>query len=125
MKLLVVDDNRLLCRFLTSYLRYKGHLASSLYDPTIVKSWLDMNTCDGVILEILIPKMNGIKLLKMLRSEYPDLPIVMFTSLGNDEAVMTQCCVAGASGYVSKKLGPSEAYAAIMRAISHRSVANA
>jgi DNA-binding response OmpR family regulator len=120
MNFLVVDDNRLLNRFLTTYLRGKGHSASSLTDSSKVQSWLDLNPCDGVILDIGMPKIDGLSLISMIRTQYPDLPIVMFTGLGYDEEAMQAARKAGANGYVSKGLGPSEIYSALMRVLTQQ-----
>jgi DNA-binding response OmpR family regulator len=117
MNFLVVDDNRLLNRFLTTYLRGKGHSASSLTDSSKVESWLDLNPCDAVILDIGMPKVDGLTLISLIRAQYPDLPIVMFTGLGYDEEAMQAARKAGANGYVSKGLGPSEIYSAVMRVL--------
>ena len=84
MNFLVVDDNRLLNRFLTTYLRGKGHAASSLTDSSKVESWLDLNDCDAVILDIGMPKVDGLTLITLIRAKYSDLAIVMFTGLGYD-----------------------------------------
>ena len=119
MNFLVVDDNRLLNRFLTTYLRGKGHTASSLTDSTKVTAWLELNPCDGLILDIGMPKIDGISLIAVVREKHPELPIVMFTGLGYDEDAMQAARKAGANGYVSKGLGPSEIYSALMRVI-HR-----
>lgn len=118
MNFLVVDDNRLLNRFLTTYLRGKGHVASSLADSTKVEAWLDLNPCDGLILDIGMPKIDGLTLISHVRATYPDLPIVMFTGLGYDEDAMQAARKAGANGYVSKGLGPSEIYLALMRVLA-------
>jgi len=117
MNFLVVDDNRLLNRFLTTYLRGKGHTASSLTDSTKVTAWLELNPCDGLILDIGMPKIDGISLIAVVREKHADLPIVMFTGLGYDEDAMQAARKAGANGYVSKGLGPSEIYSALMRVI--------
>ena len=120
MKFLVVDNNRLLNRFLTTYLCGKGHTASSFTDPTKVEAWLEQNDpCDGVILEISSPHLDGLALLSKLREKYPSekLPIIIFTGLGYDEDAMIEARQRGANGYVSKGLGPSEIYRALMRAI--------
>lgn len=119
MNFLVVDDNRLLNRFLTTYLRGKGHTASSLTDSTKVLAWLELNPCEGLILDIGMPKIDGISMITMVRERYPDLPIVMFTGLGYDEDAMQSARKAGANGYVSKGLGPSEIYSALIRVINH------
>ena len=117
MNFLVVDDNRLLNRFLTTYLRSKGHGCSSLTDPSKVLSWLDLNPCDAIILDIGMPKIDGLSLISMIREKFLTVPIVMFTGLGYDEDAMQAARKAGANGYVSKGLGPSEIYSALMRVI--------
>ena len=123
MNFLVVDDNRLLNRFLTTYLRSKGHQASSLTDSSKVESWLDLNSCDAIILDIGMPKVDGLTLITLVRAKFPDLPIVMFTGLGYDEEAMQTARKAGANGYVSKGLGPSEIYSAVMRVLQQQPVA--
>jgi DNA-binding response OmpR family regulator len=117
MNFLVVDDNRLLNRFLTTYLRGKGHSAHSLTDSSKVEPWLELNPCDGLILDIGMPKIDGLTLITLLRAKHANLPIVMFTGLGYDEDAMQAARKAGANGYVSKGLGPSEIYSALMRVI--------
>ena len=119
MTFLVVDDNQLLNRFLTTYLRDKGHKAFSLTDGQKVISWLGQNECDAIILDIGMPKIDGISLVSMIREGHNDLPIVMFTGLGYDEEAMQKARKAGANGYVSKGLGPNEIYSALMRVLSH------
>jgi two-component system, OmpR family, response regulator len=118
MNFLVVDDNRLLNRFLTTYLRSKGHSASSLTDGSKAEAWLELNPCDAIILDIGMPKIDGLTLISVIRVKYADLPIVMFTGLGYDEEAMQVARKAGANGYVSKGLGPSEIYSALMRVLS-------
>jgi DNA-binding response OmpR family regulator len=118
MNFLVVDDNRLLNRFLTTYLRSKGHGCSSLTDSSKVVAWLGGNPCDAVILDIGMPKIDGLSLISMIREHHAVLPIVMFTGLGYDEQAMQSARRAGANGYVSKGLGPSEIYSALMRVLS-------
>lgn len=119
MNFLVVDDNQLLNRFLTTYLKDKGHQAVALTDGTKVVPWLDVNACDAVILDIGMPKIDGLSLIAMIREKFADLPIVMFTGLGYDEESMQKARKAGANGYVSKGLGPSEIYAALLRVLAH------
>jgi DNA-binding response OmpR family regulator len=118
MHFLVVDDNQLLNRFLTTFLRDKGHQASALNDGVKVVSWLDVNDCDAIVLDIGMPKIDGLSLISMIREKHADLPIVMFTGLGYDEEAMQTARKAGANGYVSKGLGPNEIYSALMRVLN-------
>jgi DNA-binding response OmpR family regulator len=125
MTFLVVDDNRLLNRFLTTYLRSKSHSAHALTDSTKVEAWLELNECDGLILDIGMPKIDGLSLVSLIRAKHANLPIVMFTGLGYDEEAMQAARKAGANGYVSKGLGPSEIYSALMRVINAQQATHA
>lgn len=118
MNFLVVDDNRLLNRFLVTYLRSKGHACSSLTDGLKVEGWLELNPCDAIILDIGMPKIDGLTLVSMIRAKHADLPIIIFTGLGYDEEMMQAARLAGANGYVSKGLGPNEIYSALMRVLN-------
>jgi DNA-binding response OmpR family regulator len=122
MNFLVVDDNRLLNRFLVTYLRGKGHTASSLTDASKVEAWLEANECDAAVLDIGMPKIDGLSLISIIRQSHAELPIIIFTGLGYDEEMMQAARYAGANGYVSKGLGPSEIYSALMRVL-HQSAA--
>ncbi len=124
MNFLIVDDNRLLNRFLTTFFREKGHTAASLTDGLKVEAWLEKNPCDAIILDIGLPKVDGLTLITMIRGKHPELPIVMFTGLGYDEDAMQKARAAGANGYVSKTLGPSEIYNAVMRVLAQQGVAS-
>ncbi len=118
MNFLVVDDNRLLNRFLASYLRGKGHTCATLSDPTKVENWIQQHECDAVILDLGMPKVDGLSVISIIRKTHTELPIVIFTGLGYDEELMQAARFPGANGYVSKGLGPSEVYSALMRVLS-------
>lgn len=118
MTFLVVDDNHLLNRFLTTYLRNKGHSAFSLTDGNKVLAWLRANTCDAIVLDVNMPKPDGLTLVGMIREQHAELPVMMFTGMGYEEETMEAARKAGANGYVSKGLGPSEIYAALMRVLA-------
>lgn len=120
MNFLIVDDNRLLNHFLVNYLRAQGHACDSLTDATKVEAWLTLYPCDAVVLDIGMPKIDGLSLISLVRQSHPHLPIVIFTGMGYDEELMKTARAAGADGYVSKGVGPSEIYSALMRSVKTR-----
>ena len=124
MNFLVVDDNRLLNKFLVTYLSSKGHQCSSLTDASETEAWLGAHPCDAAILDIGMPKIDGITLISLIRQRHPVLPIIIFTGLGYDEEMMQAARLAGANGYVSKGLGPNEIYSALMRVITQSQSGN-
>jgi DNA-binding response OmpR family regulator len=89
-----------------------------LTDGSKVESWLNLNPCDAVILDIGMPKIDGLSLISVIREHHAELPIIIFTGLGYDEEMMQAARYAGANGYVSKGLGPSEIYSAVMRVLT-------
>ncbi len=117
MNIIIVDNNRLLLRFLATYLRQKRHTVTTFEDPTKVLPWLKLNTIPEVaILDISMPKMDGFELTKLLTDTHPEIKTVIFSGLGDHEESIARAKACGAVGYVSKGLGPSEIYSAIMRA---------
>ena len=117
MNFLIIDDSPLLTRVLVAYLKSLGHSCSAILDSTETEAWLDQNPCDAVILDIVMPKIDGVALIPIIRKKYPEMPIVIFTGLGFDEEMMQLTREAGANGYVSKGLGPSDIYMALMRVL--------
>ncbi len=60
------------------------------------------STNPGVVLmDIDMPTLNGIDAVKLLRSKYPELPVLMLTGFEDDEKVFASLC-AGANGYILK-----------------------
>jgi len=68
---------------------------------------------DVVLMDIDMPKVNGIEGVKLIRKKYPELKILMQTVFEDDEKIFASIC-AGADGYILKKAQPHE----LMKAIS-------
>ncbi len=64
--------------------------------------WLLSNECDVVLLDISMPGMNGIDLLKQLRLEKPKLPVLILSSYSEDQYAV-RLIKAGAAGYLVKE----------------------
>lgn len=118
MNFLIVDDNQLLNRYFVRFMHAKGHACAALDSGLHLEAWLELNPCDGLILDIGLPGIDGISLISLVREKYPKLPIIIFTGMGFDQQLMEAAQSAGANGYVSKGLGPLETYCALMRAIN-------
>lgn len=114
-RILIMDDDPDINQFLTAFLGREGCQCSSLTDPSKIEPWLALNECDMVILDISMPKADGLSLLSVIRAKHPNLPIVIFTGLGYDEEKMQTALRGGANGYVSKGLPPEEIFLALSR----------
>jgi DNA-binding NtrC family response regulator len=115
---LVIDDDPYLTRFLVAYLRHKGHSCKALTEGFQTAAWLAHHDCEVVIVDLRMPKVDGISLISFIREISPRLPIVVFTGLGYDEEQMHAALRAGANGYVSKNLPIEQLYCVLARVLA-------
>jgi two-component system OmpR family response regulator len=115
---LIIDDDPGIARFLITYLRQKGHTCEALTDGFQTANWLAHHDCDVVVVDLKMPKVDGISLISFIREINPKLPIVVFTGVGYDEEQMHAALRAGANGYVSKNLPIEQLYCVLARVLA-------
>jgi two-component system copper resistance phosphate regulon response regulator CusR len=101
MKLLIVEDEPKVGQFLQKGLQESGFEADLVYDGEMGKKYALRNTYDAIILDVIVPMINGIELCKQIREEKPNVPILMLTALGTTEDKITGFD-AGADDYLLK-----------------------
>jgi two-component system, NarL family, invasion response regulator UvrY len=74
---------------------------------------------DVVLLDISMPGRDGLDILRVLRSDKPDLPVLIFTMYPEEQYAM-RVLKAGAAGYLNKESGPEELIDAIRKVAEHR-----
>jgi DNA-binding response OmpR family regulator len=115
---LIIDDDPGIAKFLVTYLRQRGHTADSLTDGFETAAWLARNTCDVIIVDLKMPKVDGISLISFIREVNMKVPIIVFTGIGYDEEQMHAALRAGANGYVSKNLPIEQLYCVLARVLA-------
>ncbi len=123
MKILIVEDNSrvssLLKRGLESQ-EYQVYISEDAEDAIVL---LNKISFDLAITDIMLPKMSGIDLCKLIKEKYPDLPIIMLTALGTiDEKI--EGFDAGADDYMVKPFEIRELYVRIKAILQRRSAKN-
>ena len=71
-----------------------------------------------MIVDLKMPKVDGISLISFIREINPKIPIVVFTGVGYDEEQMHAALRAGANGYVSKNLPIEQLYCVLARVLA-------
>ena len=115
---LIIDDDPGIAKFLVTYLRQRGHTCHALTDGFQTASWLSEHDCEVAIVDLKMPKVDGISLISFMREMNPALPIVVFTGVGYDEEQMHAALHAGANGYVSKNLPIEQLYCVLARVLA-------
>ncbi len=102
-KVLVVDDDRFLVDLLVDKFNKSGYLTEFAYDGTTALDKVSNNKYDLILLDLLMPDVNGIAVVKKLKSQAntKDTPVLILTNLSDDEAV-AQIKKSGGSGYLIK-----------------------
>jgi two-component system chemotaxis response regulator CheY len=115
---LIIDDDPAVAKFLVTYLKQKGHTCASLTEGFRTASWLELNDCEVVVVDLNMPKVDGLSLISFIREVNQKLPIIVFTGVGYDEDRMHAALRAGANGYVSKNLPIEQLYCVLSRVLA-------
>ena len=118
LKVLVVDDEPPIRRLLRTGLGTQGY---QTLDAPNAKAALDLmsDKPDLVILDLGLPDMQGLDLLRQIRAQREDVPIVVLSSRG-DETAKVEALDLGADDYVTKPFGMEELLARIRAALRHQ-----
>lgn len=85
MKILVVEDEPKVAAFIKQGLEEQGYEVDVVYDGQMGKKFAINKTYDIMLLDIIIPYINGIELCKHIKEEKSNMPILMLTALGTTE----------------------------------------
>jgi len=89
MKILVVDDEKKIADALSERLRLRNFQAEPVYDGTSALSSLGTDTFDGVILDLRLPDVDGIEVLRQTREANRDVRVVILSGHGNEQDFRT------------------------------------
>jgi two-component system, OmpR family, response regulator len=120
LRVLIVDDDARLFELLRSYLEQNGIGAESARDGVLALTRLEAGGFDAVLLDIMMPGLDGLSVLRKIRDR-GDLPVIMLTAKG-DETDRVVGLELGADDYLPKPFSPRELLARL-RAVVRRTQA--
>jgi len=105
--LLVVDDSELNRDLLSRYLAHLGHTVQAAADGARALALIDTGVFDLVLLDIMMPGLNGYQVLQHLKNSptWRDLPVIMISALDEMDSVV-RCIELGATDYLLKPFNP-------------------
>lgn len=118
-QLLIVEDDAAIAQGLRDNLEFEGHHVTHASDGAVARGLLTPGRFDLVILDLMLPKISGYELLRHIRTQEPELPVLMLTARG-DETDRVLGLDLGADDYVAKPFSIRELMARI-RALLRRS----
>ncbi|HEY1876420.1 MAG TPA: response regulator transcription factor [Rhizomicrobium sp.] len=119
LRLLIVDDEPAIRRFLKSALSAQGYRVEEAVDAETALDFLKHNPVDLLVLDLGLPGLDGLEVLRRLRAQGVAMPVIILSSR-DDEAGKVAALDLGADDYVSKPFGVEELSARIRVALRHR-----
>ena len=110
-KILIVDDDRKTVELVKLYLENDGYLVISAHDGQNAIDLTRQKTPDLVVLDLMLPRVDGIEVFKVLRQE-SEVPIIMLTAKTTEEDKLLGLNI-GADDYITKPFSPREVLARV------------
>ncbi len=119
LRILVVDDEPPIRRLLKTSLSAQAYRVEEAEDGEAALEFLSRNKVDLVVLDLGLPGLDGLDVVRQLRAKGSAIPIIILSSR-DDEAGKVTALDLGADDYVSKPFGMEELSARIRAALRHR-----
>lgn len=121
MRLLFAEDEKSLSRAITAVLKKNNYEVDVVYDGEEAMSYLESGDYDGVILDIMMPKMDGLTVLRKLRSSGNTVPVIILTAKSEVEDKVAGLD-GGANDYLTKPFAVQELLARLRAMTRNRTV---
>ena len=116
MRILLAEDERSLSRAVVALLEKHNYSADAVYDGEEALDYLEAGNYDALILDIMMPKLDGLEVLRRLRAAGNPIPVLLLTARSEIEDKVTGLDT-GANDYLTKPFSTEELMARI-RAIT-------
>ncbi len=115
---LVVDDDTVMQHLLEALLTAHGYNVSIATSGEEALSYLSLLSPDIILLDVLMPGINGLEVLDFIRAEQRDSAVIMTTAFGSEEMAIN-ALRRGANDYLRKPLEPREFSMVLQRTVEH------
>ncbi|KPL16007.1 Fis family transcriptional regulator, partial [candidate division WOR_3 bacterium SM1_77] len=118
-KILIVDDEEIMRSSLSDWLREDGYYVLAVEDGYKAIEKVEEEDWDLAIVDLKMPKIDGLEVLKKISKIRPKLPVVIITAYATvDTAVMA--IKSGAADYIVKPFNPEEISVVIAKLVEHQ-----
>ena len=112
MKLLYAEDERAMSEAVSEILRHKNYIVDAVYDGREALDYIMNDKYDGVILDVMMPKMSGLQVLDAMRRSGINTPVLLLTAKG-ELSDKVEGLNAGADDYLTKPFAMPELIARV------------
>lgn len=120
-KILIVDDEPHICEYLAEFFRERGHETACISKPNEALAHIAKEKPDIVLLDILMPQISGLEILKSIKSKHKDSVKVIMVTVADDEKTKQQAKNYGADDFIIKPFDTNYLENVVMAKISELS----
>ena len=102
MKMMVIDDEKGICDFLSDFFERRGHEVVTLNDPLKAMDKIEKEQPQVVILDRIMPKMDGLNLLEKIKHAYGKKLKVIMVTVSDEEETRKKALKLGADDFIAK-----------------------
>ena len=109
-KIAIVDDNSFLIKATQEKLSFFDDFSlklTAIHGEDLLDKLEKNHNIDLILMDIEMPKMNGVEATEIVKQKYPQIKIIMLTVFDNDEHIFN-AIKAGADGYLLKEVNPKD-----------------
>jgi putative nucleotidyltransferase with HDIG domain len=117
--ILVVDDEEAIREVVSTMLESKGYHCAVAHNGRVAQDQIKKVTPDLILSDMIMPEMDGIKLLEWVRQYDPDVPVIMVTAI-HDISTALEAIRRGAYDYILKPFEKDQLFLGVGRALQHR-----
>jgi putative nucleotidyltransferase with HDIG domain len=121
--ILVVDDEEAIREVVSTMLESKGYRCTVAHNGRAAQEQIKRDAPDLVLSDMIMPEMDGIKLLEWMRQYNPDVPVIMVTAI-HDISTALEAIRRGAYDYILKPFEKDQLFLGVGRALQHRRLVN-
>lgn len=118
-RILIVDDEEIVIRSCLRILGDSGYVVDAVRDGWEALRRVDEAPYDILILDIMMPKVDGLEVLQRVKESHPDVDVIMMTGLSQVQTAV-KAMKLGAFDYLSKPFDPEELQQVVERALERR-----
>ncbi len=105
---LIIEDDKLISSLLQFRLRKDGYNVTMVEDGISGMEAIESHSPDLIITDVMIPYMSGIEIINHSKKFNPKVPIIVLSSLGEEESTVLEAFSMGASDFIPKPFKPNE-----------------
>src|SRR6202030_2310849 len=117
--ILVVDDEEAIREVVSTMLESKGYHCTAVSNGRVAQDQVKKTTPDLVLSDMIMPEMDGIRLLEWMRQYDPEVPVIMVTAI-HDISTALEAIRRGAYDYILKPFEKDQLFLGVGRALQHR-----